>query len=83
MKELENLEKAIKEVIKVFEEKQGLTFSEAMNNDYTDVLFFNDHYAFHIGDIYTDLFLDAPKNAIIDWFEDYTGINYTTFLMTR
>lgn len=61
------LEAALKEYIRRFEKKHGLSFEHAVSDDLTGVICFGDVFFFHISDIIYDIDNKLPKGLIIDW----------------
>lgn len=85
---IKKLESAVREVIKVFEEKQELNFEFFVGDDVTGFACFGCVFYFNISDIWLDLVTEQPKGRIIDWLyycleERGAPINYNSYTMTQ
>lgn len=64
------LDKILKQYIRCFEKKHGLTFEFAVSNDLMGTISFGCVYYFSINDIIFDIENDLPKHLIVDWLDD-------------
>lgn len=83
MNATENYRKAVKELIKEFEEKQELEF-EFFVGEGLEIACFAGDYFFNLSDIYLDLHTKAPKRLIFEWYfaqldNPNKNINYRSY----
>ena len=81
-----NFDHSVKQVVRLFEEKQELDFEFFVNDDHSGVACFSNEYYFNIKDICKDVFEEQPKGLIVQWQEDcikYENqkINYNSYAM--
>lgn len=65
-----NLENAVNEIIKAFEEKQEVSFQFFVGDDITGIASFGCTYYFNISDICLDILTEQPKGLIFEWHEE-------------
>jgi hypothetical protein len=86
MKLKENLEKAVSDIVKVFEKKHGCRLQGWVADDVTGIADFHDIMFFNLSDICHDIFTDQPKGLIIQWNEECVenypqDINFRSYCM--
>ena len=88
MKVIENVNKAIEELVNVFCEKQDLDFDFWVVDNPTTTASFNSMYFFSLDDIYFDIKTKQPKHRIIEYQDKCVdnnnfNVNYYSYCLGK